>query len=56
MVEGELVSEHRLGEPDNPEGHPRCPKCGEFVEVDEDDIDYYYCGECEFRFPLGEAK
>jgi hypothetical protein len=46
----------RLGEDPNPEGFPCCPKCGEFVDLVEDDLDHYYCGECDYTFPLEEAK
>lgn len=48
--------EYRLGEPDNPEGFPICPYCGDFVATDEGDIAFYFCGWCKKRFPIEEVK
>ena len=52
--------DHREGYPDNPEGFPCCPKCGEYVSLESDikkggSMDYYICGECDYRFPIEES-
>ena len=37
---------------ENPEGYPRCPKCGDYVVVTEVAGDTYFCGGCNYTFPL----
>ena len=39
--------------PDNPEGFPTCPRCDEFVAVDESNPDYYICDACGHRYRFG---
>lgn len=48
IVDAQLAEYYQYG--GNPEGFPTCPKCEEFVELE--DVEYYHCGECGYKWRI----
>lgn len=52
IVDAQMAEYFMYG--DNPEGFPRCPKCQEFVFLEEN-LNFYTCSNCGYKFPLEES-